>query len=156
LPDHLDSAISDPDQAAHDGSLRAGDAAARDVAERWEQFTNYLCLSLSQELGATVTGYRPRGQATEGEVTSTLRVPDAVGPVKIRTELRSRQTFVSVSIDAPRDGRVKARFNWLLRQVREAPDDLIVEASFPNARTTTAAKLAEVREDPAPCITRRT
>jgi hypothetical protein len=150
-------------KAAHDGSLRTGDAAARDVAERWEQFTNYLCLSLSQELGTTVTASRPRGQttparldelvkglATDGELSSTLRVPDAVGPVRIRADLRSRQTFVSVSIDAPRDGRVKARFNWLLRQVHDAPDDLMVEASFPNARMTTAAKLGDARQDPAP------
>jgi hypothetical protein len=39
-------------KAARDGTLRAGDVAVRDVAERWEQFTNYLSLSLSQELGA--------------------------------------------------------------------------------------------------------
>lgn len=150
-------------KAAHDGTLRAADAAARDVAERWEQFTNYLALSLSQELGANVTAYRPRGQTTaarlddlvkglasEGELISTLRVPDAVGPLTIRSDLRSRQTFVSVAVDAPRDGRVKARFNWLLRQLRDAPDDLLIEASFPNVRTTTAAKLGEVRDDPAP------
>jgi hypothetical protein len=148
--------------AARDGSLRKGDAAARGVAERWEQFTNYLCLSLSQELGANVTISRPRTQTTparldelvegletHGELTSTLRIPDAVGPVTIRSNLRSRQTFVSVSIDAPREGRTKARFNWLLRQLKLVPDDLLIEASFPNGRATTAAKLGEVRDDPA-------
>src|SRR5205085_1815552 len=141
-------------KAAHDGTLRAGDTAARDVAERWEQFTNYLCLSLSQELGANVTVYRPRAQttatrldqlvkslATEGELSSSLRIPDAVGPLEIRANLRSRQTFTMVSIDAPREGRLKARFNWLLRQLRDASDDLLVEATFPNARATTVAKL---------------
>lgn len=50
--------------AARDGSLRKGDAAARDVAERWEQFTNYLSLSLSQELGAHVVVARARNQTT--------------------------------------------------------------------------------------------
>ena len=85
-----------------------------------------------------------------GELTSTLRVPDAVGPLTIRSNLRSRQTFVSVAIDAPREGRSKSRFNWLLRQLKQAPDDLLIEASFPNARVTTAARLGEVRDDPAP------
>ena len=47
-------------KAAHDGTLRASDTVAHDVAERWEQFTNYLTLSLSQELGAgAVTSQRP-------------------------------------------------------------------------------------------------
>ena len=57
---------------------------------------------------------------------------------------------MSVSIDAPREGRTKSRFNWLIRQLKQAPDDLLIEGSFPNVRTTTAAKLGEVREDPTP------
>jgi hypothetical protein len=44
--------------------LRKGDAAARDVAERREQFTNYLSLSLSQEPGAQVVVARTRNQTT--------------------------------------------------------------------------------------------
>ena len=150
---------------ARDGSLRKGDAAAREVAERWEQFTHYLCLSLSQELGATVTASRPRNQTTsarldelvqdleaDGELRSTVKVPDAIGPVTVRANLRSRQTFLSVAIDAPREGRAKSRFNWLVRQLKQAPDDLLVEATFPNARTTTAAKLCELREDLTPAL----
>jgi hypothetical protein len=149
-------------KAARDGTLRVGDAAARDVAERWEQFTNYLSLSLSQELGAKVTAYRPRAQTTPdrleelvraldatGELFSTLRIPDAVGDLEIRTNLKSRQTSTAVSLEAPREGRAKPRFNWLLRQLRDAPDELRIEAAFPNTRSTTVAKLGEVRDDPA-------
>jgi len=148
-------------KAAHDGTLRPGDAAAHDVAERWEQFTNYLALSLTQELGANVTSQRPRRQATairleetvktlanSGQMHSTLRIPDAIGPLEIRADLRSRQTVTSVAIDAPREGGLKARFTWLMRQLKDAPDDLRVEAAFPNAKVTTAASLGEVREDP--------
>ena len=148
-------------KGAHDGTLRPGDAGARDVAERWEQFTNYLALSLSQELGADVTSPRPRGQSTPtrideidkslvnaGQLRSTLRIPDAVGPLEICTDLRSRQTLTSVTIDAPRDGGLKSRFNWLIRQIKDAPDDLLIEAAFPNARVTTAASLGDIRVDP--------
>ena len=147
-------------KAAHDGTLRPGDAA-RDVAERWEQFANYLALSLSQELGATVTSQHPRKQtatarldqivkslADSGQMHATLRIPDAVGPLQIRTDLRARQTVTSVAIDAPREGSLKTRFTWLMRQLKEAPDDLRVEATFPNARVTTAASLGDVRGDP--------
>jgi hypothetical protein len=150
-------------KAARDGTVRAGDASARDVAERWEQFTNYLSLSLSQELGANVTVHRPRSQSTparidelvkslaeSGELFSTLRVPDAVGDLEIRANLKSRQTSASVALDAPREGRAKSRFNWLLRQLREAPEGLRIEAAFPNTRSTTVAQLGEARDDPAP------
>lgn len=148
--------------AARDGSLRKADAAARDVAERWEQFTNYLCLSLSQELGATVTSVRHRNQTTPerldelvcaleaaGELRATVRIPDAIGPLTIRADLRSRQTFLSVAIDAPREGRAKGRFNWLIRQLKQVPDDLMIETTFPNARTSTVVKLSDVRDDPS-------
>ena len=149
-------------RAAHDGTLRETDAIAHEVAERWEQFTNYLTLSLSQELGASVVAARqPRTQSTpdrlkeitkalavSGELRSTLRVPDAIGPLEIRADLRSRQTFTSISLDAPREGRLRSRFNWLLRQLKDAPDDLRVEAAFPNARSTTTAALGAIRDDP--------
>ena len=148
-------------KSAHDGTLRPGNPAARDVAERWEQFTNYLALSLSQELGASVAAHRPRTQSMtarleetarslgeSGGMRSTLRIPDAVGPLEIHTDLRSRQTITSVAIDAPREGKQRARFNWLIKQLTDAPDDLRVEAAFPNARVTTAASLGSVREDP--------
>ena len=148
-------------KAAHDGTLRHGDAAALDVAERWEQFANYLALSLSQELGATVTSHHPRKQTTtarldrivksladSGQMHSILRIPDAVGLLEIRTDLRARQTVTSVAINAPREGALKARFTWLMRQLKDAPDDLRVEAAFPSARVTTAASLGQVREDP--------
>jgi hypothetical protein len=149
-------------KAAREGTLRTGDAPVRDVAERWEQFTNYLSLSLSQELGTKVTVLRPRTQTTparldelvrslvdSGELFSSLRIPDAAGPLELRTNLKTRQTSTSVAVDAPREGRAKARFNWLLRQLREASDELRVEAVFPNARSTTVGRLGDLRDDPA-------
>jgi hypothetical protein len=149
-------------KATREGTVRAGDAPVRDVAERWEQFTNYLSLSLSQELGTKVTVLRPRTRTTParldelvtslvdtGELFSSLRIPDAAGALELRTNLKTRQTSTSITVEAPREGRTKARFNWLMRQLREASDELRVEAAFPNARSTTVAKLGDVREDPA-------
>jgi hypothetical protein len=149
--------------AARDGSLRKESPAAKDVAERWEQFAQHLCLSLTRELGAAVTVQRLPPDQTAGArleelvqalekeavLTSTVRVPDAVGPLTIRADLRSRQTFVSVSIDAPREGGPKRRFNWLINQLKHAPDDLMIKASFANVHGTTAVRLGEVRDDPS-------
>ena len=143
------------------GPLRSGDAGARSVAERWDQFSSALALSLAQELGANIQPQRPRGQTTperleeslkalaeQGELTTTLRIPDAIGPMTIRADLRSQQTLTSVSFDAPKEGTQRGRFGWLIRQLRDAPDDLRLEAGFPNARSTTAATLGEIRENP--------
>jgi hypothetical protein len=148
-------------KAAHDGTLRQNNPEARTVAERWEEFTQYLCLGLSQDLGRSVASPRPRGQtsaarldesvkqlAGDGTLTAVLRVPDAVGDLRIRADLRARRTLTSVTLDAPREGRAKPRINWLLRQLGDAPADLRVEAAFPNARETTSMLLADVREWP--------
>jgi hypothetical protein len=120
-----------------------------------------LCLGLSQDLGRSVTSPRPRKQttaarldesvrelATEGSLTALLRVPDAVGDLRIRPDLRARRTLTSVTLDAPREGRAKSRITWLLRQLADAPDDLRIEATFPNARETTSALLSDAREQP--------
>ena len=148
-------------KAAHDGTLRQGNPEARAVAERWEQFTQYLCLGLSQDLGRSVSSPRPRNQTTRGrldELTKSLaadgaldavfRIPDAIGDLRIRTDLRARRTLTSVVVDAPREGRAKPRINWLLRQLTGAPADLRVEVAYPMARETTGALLSQAREDP--------
>jgi hypothetical protein len=148
-------------KAAHDGTLRANDAEATAVAERWEEFTQYLCLGLSQDLGTSVSCPRPRGQtpgarldesvkelAEQGTLTASLRVPDAVGNIRIRADLRARRTLTSVTIDAPREGRAKSRITWLVRQLADAPNDLQIEAAFPSARQTTSELLVDIREEP--------
>lgn len=147
-------------KSAHDGTLRASDPDAHAVAERWEEFTQYLCLGLSQDLGRSVTLPRPRKQsrparldeltkmlATDGLLEATLRVPDAVGDLAVCCDLRARQTLTSVTVKAPGDGRAKSRINWLLRQLGDASDELRIEAIYPNARESTGALLGQARED---------
>lgn len=147
-------------KAAHDGTLRANDPDARAVAERWEEFTQYLCLGLTQDLGQSVSAIRPRNQTTaarleeltaglagDGVLRTGLRVPNAIGDLELRADLRARQTLASVRISAPGDGRPKARINWLLRQLVDAPEDLVIEVAYPNARETTPALLGRARED---------
>jgi hypothetical protein len=146
---------------AGDGTLRAGDGEVRDVAGRWEQFVEYLCLGLGQDLGRDVRPVRPRKQtsatrldancaalADQGALEAAIRVPDAVGPLAVQADLRTRKVITSVSVDAPGDGRPPTRVKWLLRQLKDAPDGLVIEASFANSKATTAALLSAAREDP--------
>lgn len=147
-------------KAARDGAIRASDPEARSVAERWEQFILYLSLGLSQDLGRSVTPLRSRKEtrasrleeltkslATDGTLETRLRVPDAIGDLTLRADLRARQTHTSVAILAPAEGRTKVRTNWLLRQLAEAPDEVRIEVAYPMARETTSALLGQARED---------
>lgn len=146
---------------AGDGTLRPTDADVRDVARRWDQFVEYLCLGLGQDLGRDVRPVRPRKQtsgarlesdcaalANAGALETAIRVPDAVGPLVLEADLRTRKVITSVSVDAPSQGRPSTRVNWLLRQLKTAPDGLLIEASFANSKATTAALLGTARDDP--------
>jgi len=147
--------------AARDGTLRVSDPEVHDVASRWDQLVAYLCLGLSQDLGREVKPVRPRKQtsaerrdeavkrlADNGTLEAALRVPDAVGPLAIEADLRSRDVRTSVSVDAPQDGRPKTRITWVLRQLHNAPEDLRVDVAFPNIRETSSLLLSEAREYP--------
>jgi hypothetical protein len=143
------------------GTLRAADPEVRDVAERWDQFVEYLCLGLGQDLGRDVRPVRPRKQtaaarlddnaealANGGAVEAAIRVPDALGPLVVQADLRTRKVITSVVVEAPGDGRPATRVNWLLRQLKEAPDGLVVEVNFANTKATTAGLLSSARDDP--------
>lgn len=58
---------------ARDGTLRAGDGDVRDVASRWDQFTEYICLGLGQDLGRDVRPVRPRKQTPAARLEANVR-----------------------------------------------------------------------------------
>jgi hypothetical protein len=147
--------------AARDGTLRPGDERVQDVVDRWEQFVEYLCLGLSQDLGVQVLSAQSKsrdGQSWtdellrrlegEGILSSSFKVPGAVGPIEVEADLRARLTRVSVKVGAPKEGRPQTRINWMLRQLRKAPADLRIEVRFARTKESTALLLRDTLEDP--------
>lgn len=147
--------------AARDGTIRASDSGVRDVVDRWEQFVEYLCLGLSQDLGVQVASTQSRTKdgeswtesllamlANEGKLSGSFRVPDAVGPIEVEADLRARLTRTSVIVKAPKEGRPLTRINWILRQLQNASDDLRVEVQFARTKETTALLLGDARDEP--------
>jgi hypothetical protein len=143
------------------GTIRPGDAAVGDVVDRWEQFVEYLCLGLSQDLGVQVLSAQSKakdGQSwtdellkrleSEGVLSSSFKVPGAVGPIEVEADLRARLTRVSVNVNAPKEGRPLTRITWMLRQLRKAPEDLRIEVRFARTKESTALLLRDAREDP--------
>jgi hypothetical protein len=116
---------------------------------------------MRQELGRQVVAAWPRrldatarldqavrALADEGRLVASIRVPDAASDLGLEVDLRARQVTTSIELAAPREGRAKTRVNWLLRQLRDAPDDLRIDVAFPNTRGSTSELLRTVREAP--------
>ena len=86
---------------------------------------------------------------------ATINVPDTAGPMTIEPDLRARLTTTSVRVAAPRDdSRPKTKVNWLLRQLRDAADDLLVSVRFANTKETVSRSLGEARRMPPFCSRR--
>jgi hypothetical protein len=89
------------------------------------------------------------GLVARGVLDSTLRIPGAVGGVTVSADLRAGRLSCSVDIDAPRDGRPLTRVNWLVRQLKAAPDALRVDAFAQYSRgASTSELLRDVRTNP--------
>lgn len=146
-------------EGARHQTLNRRQQEVHDVAWRWEQFVHYVALGLCQDLGVEVSPVERRGQSTRDRVEDTIdqlahhgrmrgmfRVPDTVGPLQLCADLAARKVDMSVVVDAPEQGRSKTQINWLLRQLRTAPEDLRIEVRFQRKRTTTSALLRDARE----------
>ena len=88
--------------------------------------------------------------ATDGILFGGIRIPNAVGQLIVTADLRANRVTCHVDLDAPREGRPTTRVNWLVRQLRAAPDTTRVEAFILHGRGIgTADLLRNVRDNPA-------
>ena len=149
------------DAATH-GTLRATDPGASEIAARWDQFVEYLALSLSQDLGREVKPERSRTSTHDsrriatvkelvasGTLSDSIKVPDAVSSLHVIADLRTKRVTTSVRVDAPKTGRPLTRINWILKQLVNAPEDLRIDVRFANTQETSSLLLSEAREEPS-------
>lgn len=149
------------------GTVRASDKRIGDVAASWDKLIRHLCLRLTGQLGVTVAPVLPRKLAadaaarhqsviavlaTEGRLSATVRIPKAIGPLTVVADMRVGQVRASVEIDAPREGGATRRVNWLLRQLKDAPDSLSVEVVAARQAQTECELLKDVRASNAPLL----
>lgn len=155
-------------EAVSTGTLRATDASASEVAGRSDALLRYASLRLGRRLGTEVTPVLPRRDlgdpagrtaalaaslASTGTLTGAVRIPNAVAPLHVTTDLRAGQVTCHVDVDAPKQGRPATRVNWLVRQLRQAPDSVRVEAFAAYSRgDAPAGLLGALRTDPAGLI----
>lgn len=150
------------------GTLRATDKTAPEVASRFDALLRFASLKLGRQLGTEVVPVLSRKELTEpaartqalvasmaatGTLEGAIRIPNTIGPLVVSVDLRAHRVTCAVDVEAPKDGRATTRVNWLVRQLKNAPDGLRVEAFQMHSRGSgTAALLKELRENPSALI----
>jgi len=146
-------------------SLQVKSDEVQDVVAAWHQEVRDLTLILSRQIGVEVQTKLPRAHASDQAVrikadagqlaeaqclTATLVVPDAAAPIELSVDIGKRTISASMMLRAPSDKKsTKARLNWLLRQLKTAPEtDLYVRLHWPGRGAHTQHTLAELRENP--------
>jgi len=151
--------------AVNAATLRATDRGAPEVAARFDALLRYSSPRLGRQLGTEVMPALSRKALSEpalrsqslvsalastGTLTGAIRIPDTVGHINVTADLRASKVTCSVDVDAPREGRATTRVNWLVRQLKTAPDTLRIEAFVWHGRGAGATELLrDVREQPA-------
>lgn len=152
-------------EAVTAGTLRANDKGLADVVARFDALLRFASLQLGRRLGTEVVPVLSRKELkeptiraqtladsliTHGTMQGGIRIPDAVNPVVVTVDLRAGRVTCHVDLDAPREGRPTTRVNWLVRQLRNAPDNIRIEAHAAHARGPGQADLLQIiRENPA-------
>lgn len=147
------------------GTLRPTDKGVSDVAARFDALLCYTSLRLGRYLGTEVTPVLTRSERADpstrtqslvaslvspGTLEGAIKIPHTVGPLVVTCDLRAGRVTCHVDIDAPRTGRSTTRVNWLIRQLRDAPSDVRVEAFTAHSRGPgTAELLSAVRQTPS-------
>ena len=147
------------------GTLRATDKGLAEVVARFDALLRFASLRLGRQLGTEVVPVLSRREQADptlrtqaltallcqqGQLSGAIRIPDTVGQLVVTADLRSSKVTCHVDVEAPREGRPTTRVNWLVRQLKSAPDALRIESFNAHARGTSAAELlTKVREDPA-------
>ena len=150
-------------EAATDGSLSLKSPEAAEICQRWDQLLRVATLKLGSETGADVTEVIPRAHrqnpqmrnkefvaqmCSEGVLAGVLRVPDGAADLSVSVDLRVRKVTVSTQLAAPDDRTPRAAIVWLVKQMKNAPECVLVDV-YPKFRSTPfTATLQQLRDDP--------
>lgn len=130
---------------------RSADRSSVEVSNRFEQLVRHTALELSGLLGVDVqcastaqaadSTSRCQQLADSGQMFGSIRVPGAVSAMIVTADIRTDKVTCSITLPAPREGRLLTRINWLLRQIPEARDAIRIEALLAGSRDASIAAL---------------
>jgi hypothetical protein len=165
--DMSESWVGVRDQVAA-GTLRAADKGIAEVAARFDALLRFTSLQLGRQLGTEVVPVLSRRDIAEpaarvqtltqslchaGELSGAIRIPGTVAPLVVTADLRAGKVTCHVDLEAPREGKATTRVNWLVRQLKNAPDSTRVEVFVAHARGSSAAELlSTIRDNPSSLV----
>ncbi len=150
--------------AVKQGTLRHSDKKAVEIAGKWEELVSFVALRLGRQLGTDVQevlsakerkdvsvriAHIVDAMATRGLMPGAIRIPNTVGDIALKADLRAQQIVVSLSLDAPKTGRTTTRINWLLRQLKTSSPDVRLDSWGMRSRSSMSDLLANVRNKPS-------
>ncbi|WP_211304212.1 hypothetical protein [Umezawaea tangerina] len=151
-------------EAVAAGTLRPTDKSASEIAMRFDALLRFASLQLGRRLGTEVTPALTRKELADpqsrvakqvaqlvddGRLAGGIQIPGTVGTLHVTADLRAGRVLCHVDLDAPKEGRPTTRINWLVRQLKDAPGSLRLEAFALHGRGAGASELlAFVRDNP--------
>ncbi|WP_461122493.1 hypothetical protein [Saccharothrix stipae] len=150
------------------GTVRATDPTAVGAALRFDALVRFASLELGRRLGAEVTPALTRRElaepqarvarqvdrlVAEGRLTAGIHVAGTVGALQVTADLRTGRVSCHVDLDGPREGRPTTRVEWLVRQLKDAPDTVRLEAFAAHGPGAGASQpLGTLRADPTALV----
>lgn len=139
------------------------DEDANETVNNWHELVRALSLDLSNRIARNVRTVLRRGELSKplkrfdndlnrlvrnNQLTAAFDIPDAAGRLELVVDLRNRTLQAAMDVAAPQDkAKPATSIRWLLRQLKDAPAQSIIQATWPGRTANTLAPLAEVRED---------
>lgn len=148
--------------AVKNGTLRPSDKKAIEVAGKWEELVSFAALRLGRELGDDVQEVLSAKErkdisiridnivnemVNQSTMSGKIHIPNTVGDIILKVDLRARQIVASVSMDAPKKTRTKTRINWLLRQLKSTPKDIRLDSWGKRSRSSKSELLGKVQNN---------
>jgi len=148
--------------AAKNGTLRHSDKKAFEIAGKWEELVTFASLRLGRKLGAEVQEVLSSKELNDislrianivdamvarSIMPGAIRIPNAIGDITIKADLRAQQVVAAVSLDAPSEGRATTRINWLLRQLKASSSEIRLDSWGKRSRSSMSDLLGNVRNN---------
>lgn len=140
-------------EGVKNATIRKPDDEVAQVIVNFESLIRYASLTLSARLGVSASevvsrsaksNYAKHLQAAskrlvEDKVLSgSIHVPGAAADLNMEVDLAAGVLHCGFDLAAPKSGRNSSRVNWLIRQIKSAPEGTFVSWSYKHSRTNEA------------------